>query len=68
MRDEDIVRRLFAVMTAMLEDSHELAVTGQSQIAARDECHKASGDVSRLAHEVAAIATTVQVLMREENR
>ena len=50
MGDHEIVRRLFAGMTATLEDAHELAIVGQSQIVAGDECQKASDDVSRLAN------------------
>lgn len=66
MREEDneLIRRLFVAATALLEDAHELATTGQAERLDRRARYLTARRLRRTAQDVETLSTAASVLMR----
>ena len=59
----DLIARLFAVMTADLEDGAALAADGQGRDAARERRLALAGQIHAIAQRVTLVADAVVVLL-----
>lgn len=61
----DCIRRLFAVLTARLEDAATLATKGQARIVTREAAAELAAKVQEISTEVTAIAEAVEQLCKQ---
>ena len=60
--DRDLVNRLFATGTAMLEDAIEIAIAGQSQRLGPSDLADLGRRLRAVAHDVAVIAEAAAIV------
>jgi hypothetical protein len=61
----ELVRRLFAAATAILEDVHEVAISGQAECVNARAVRLAARRLRQGARDVETLATAAILLMRE---
>lgn len=59
-----LIPRLFAILTAKLEDGAEIAVGGQASGQPLVQISEAAGRMADLGHEIAALAEAIRLLMQ----
>jgi hypothetical protein len=57
-----LIPRLFAILTARLEDGAEIAVSGQASGQSLAQISEAAGRLADLGHEIAALAEAIELL------
>ena len=63
--DHELVRRLFAAATAILEDAHEVAISGQAKDIDARGVRLAARRLRQGARDVETLATAAIILARE---
>jgi hypothetical protein len=63
--DDELVRRLFAAATAILEDAHEIAIGGQAKSVEARGVRLAARRLRQGARDVETLATAAIILIRE---
>ena len=58
------VPALFAEITALLEDAHEIAVRGQNSNLSEAEYHSCGSELRRSIDQIQTLAGSVQLMMR----
>ncbi len=58
----ELVRRLFAAATAMIETAHEAAIAGQSEALTAGDYAAAAGRLQGAARDIAALAEAAAVI------
>ena len=63
--DRELVRRLFAAATALIETAHDAAAAGQSSEIAAGDYAAAARTLQAMARDVAALAEAAMVIVGE---
>jgi hypothetical protein len=64
--DRELARHLFVIATELLEDTHEVAVAGQSSSLTARKALKLAHRLRRTAHDLAAISGAIAVIADRE--
>ena len=65
-QDNQLAQALFAVMAALLEDAHDIAVMGQAKGVKASDHRRMAHRLGQAAREVEAVAVTAQVILRQD--